>query len=330
MFELIKNFPAQLLGAMEIGEKVSLKTKFSAPIKNIVVSGLGGSGIGGDVVGELVAKDLKIPLAVNRSYFLPAFADASTLIIICSYSGNTEEMVSCTEKAIKDGYQPILIASGGKLEEMADKHSLDLIKIPAGFPPRSCLGYAVTQLFYVLAHYGLIDNSFKTSLKKTAAFLEKGQAKTMGEAEALAAKTVGKVIIAYAEDKYLSTIIRLKQQINENGKMLCYANIVPELNHNELVGLRKAHPELAVIMFRSDEEFSRNKHRLDFTKNVVTGVIENFHQVEVQGGNNFEKHFYLIHFGDWLSYYYAGLQGFDAMEIDVLIKLKDQLSATPF
>src|SRR5688572_9797489 len=122
MFELIKEFPAQLRQAIEIGEKVSLKAEFNAPVKNIVIAGLGGSGIGGNVAAELLRDDLTIPVIVNRAYFLPAFVDKSTLLILSSYSGNTEETVSCAMQAIEKGLFPICITSGGKLEEVALKH----------------------------------------------------------------------------------------------------------------------------------------------------------------------------------------------------------------
>jgi glucose/mannose-6-phosphate isomerase len=327
MYQLIKDFPAQIKAAIEIGEKASLKTKFTLPIKNVVVAGLGGSGIGGNVMAELLRADLKVPVIVNKSYFLPAFVDASTLLILSSYSGNTEETVSCAEEAIKKGLLPICITSGGKLEEVALKNHLDLIKIPPGFPPRACLGYSCIQLFFVLKHAGLINGSFKQTFARTASFLESKQEKMKADAEFLASKLLQKVIIAYAEDKYESTALRLKQQINENGKMHCWHNVTPEMNHNELVGWREPNEALAVLIFRSDDEYHRNTQRILFKKDVIVKVSENVYEIDAKGSDTFEKHFFLIHFGDWLSYYLAIQQGYDPAEIDVLIRLKSHMNS---
>src|ERR1041385_9085800 len=128
MFELIRKFPAQLIEAIAIGEKNPIKAKFQIPIKNIVVAGLGGSGIGGNILSELLRDELRVPVIVNKGYFLPAFADDSTLLILASYSGNTEEIVSCALQGIEKGLSLICVTSGGKLEEIALKHHLDLIK----------------------------------------------------------------------------------------------------------------------------------------------------------------------------------------------------------
>ncbi|MDB5281293.1 MAG: manA [Bacteroidota bacterium] len=327
MFQLIKDFPQQLLAAIEIGEKIDLQARFEGPIKNILVSGLGGSGIGGDLLSELLRNDLNIPVIVNKGYHLPAFVDASTLLILCSYSGNTEETVTCAKQAIKKGLTPVCITSGGKLEELATRHELDIINIPPGFPPRACLGYSVTQLFFILKHFGLVDVEFVSTLIRVASFLELEQEKIMADAEFLAGKIMRKVVIVYSEDKYESTAIRLKQQINENGKMHCWHNVVPELNHNELVGWRDKHPELAVLIFRTSDEYERNSHRIEFTKEVVEEKLENVFEIEAKGSDSFEKHFYLIHFGDWLSYHLALLQGYDPTEIIVLNKLKAHMSS---
>ncbi len=327
MYDLIKKFPGQLRKAIAIGEKASFKTTFSSGIKNILVSGLGGSGIGGNILSELLREELSVPVAVNKSYFLPAFVDASTLLILSSYSGNTEETVSCAKQAIEKGLRPICITSGGKLAEVAKENNLDLILIPSGFPPRACLGYSSTQLFFVLKHYGLTGDLFISTIYKIAELLEAEQSKIMEDAEFLAEKLLRKVIVLYAEDKYESTALRLKQQINENSKLHCWYNVIPEMNHNELVGWREANDALAVVILRADDEYHRNRERILFKKDVIVKLSDNVYEIDAKGEDTFEKHFYLIHFGDWLSYYLAVKQGYDPSEIDVLIKLKGHMSS---
>ena len=327
MFNLIKDFPTQVLQAVEIGEKAVLKAKFDHTITNVVVCGLGGSGIGGDVLSELLRGEISVPIAVVKGYTLPAFANKSTLLILSSYSGNTEETLACAREAIKRGIPATCISSGGKLAEIALKHNFDLIEIPSGFPPRTCLGYSLTQLFFVLKHHGLIDKEFKANLIRSASFLQLEQQKIQEDAEFLAAQIMHKPVIVYAEDKYQSVALRLKQQINENAKGHCWLNVLPELNHNELVGWAKADANLAILVIRTDDEHPRNALRINFTEGVLSKISQPFFEIHAKGHDTYEKHFYLIHFGDWLSYHLALMQGCDPFDIEVLNKLKSHLTS---
>ncbi len=327
MFNLIKDFPQQLLQAVEIGEKAVLKGKFNQPIANVVVCGMGGSGIGGDVLSELLRNELNVPITVNKGYALPAFVNEHTLLILSSYSGNTEETIACARAAVKKGITAACVTSGGKLGELALKHNWDSIDIPSGFPPRACLGYSVTQLFFILHHHGLINDDFKASLIRSASFMQLEQKKMQEETEYMAARIMKKPVIVYSEDQYQSVALRLKQQINENAKSHCWTNVLPELNHNELVGWSKANDHLAVLVIRTDDEYPRNTLRIKFTESVLHKINQPFLEIHAKGNDSYEKHFYLIHFGDWLSYHLCVMQGYDPFDIEVLIKLKDHLSA---
>ncbi len=327
MYNLIKNFPGQLLEAMQIGERSLKAPKFNGTIRNVVICGLGGSGIGGNVVAELFRSELKVPVIVNKGYALPAFADASTLLILCSYSGNTEETLTCANQAIQRKLHAVCITSGGKLKEIADANGYGTIVVPGGFPPRACLGYAVVELLFVLNRYGLIDDKFKTLVNASVKLLQQEQESIMKQGEQYARQLAGKIIIAYAEEGYESAALRLKQQVNENAKMHCWYNYIPELNHNELVGWRSDSLPLAAIILRAEDENARNAHRLNFTKEIVDKFSNNVIEVSASGTNSFERHFYLIHWADWLTYYLALEQGFDPMEIDVLNKLKEHMSS---
>lgn len=327
MYDLIKTFPGQLREALVIGEKSFKASEEKLSISNIVICGLGGSGIGGNILSELLRDELKVPVIVNKSYFLPAFVDSSTLLILASYSGDTEETLSCAHQAIEKGLKPVVVTSGGRLAHVAHVHGFQLFTIPAGFPPRACLGFSGVQLFFILHQYGLIDASFKNVFLRVADFLENGQAEVMKEAEALAEKLVQKVIVLYTEDKYESTALRLKQQINENSKLHCWYNVIPEMNHNELVGWREMNQALAVLILRADDEYERNTARILFKKEVIEKLQDNVYEIEARGNDTFEKHFFLVHLGDWISYYLAVKQGYDPMEIDVLVRLKGHMKS---
>lgn len=327
MIDLVRDFPEQIRKALEIGKVAKLKAEFKSGIKNIVVCGLGGSGIGGDLVKELLKDKLSIPVIVCKGYELPAFVDAATLLIICSYSGNTEEAIANSQEAINKGFQAVCITAGGKLEVIAKDNNFDLILIPSGFPPRACLGYSAIQLFFVLKHHKLIGDSFIEEFMQVADFLEQQQPEVKVQSNDLATLIKSKVVIIYAEDKYESAALRLKQQINENSKMHCWYNAFPEVNHNELVGWKERNENIALIFFRTNDENPRNTLRMEFTKKAIQEVSSNVYELMAKGSNSLERHFYLIHFGDWLSCYLAEQLNYDAVEVNILTNLKNHLSS---
>lgn len=329
MLELIQKFPEQVIEALEIGEKATFKTEYPQGIDNIVICGMGGSGIGGNLFAELLRGSLKVPVSVNRAYQLPAFVGPKTLVILSSYSGNTEETLSAANDALNRGCKPVCVTSGGKLEDIANANGLDLIKIPGGNPPRACLGYSAVQLFYIAKHYGLTDSNFVEGFKSAVKLMKEQQADIEAKSKVLAEQLLNKVIIAYADEKYESVALRFKQQVNENGKAHCWYNVFPEINHNELVGWREPAQNLALLVWRTDEEYKRNTDRIVFTEGEVKKKLPNVHEVQTMGTNAYDKRFYAIHFGDWLTYHLAILGGYDPIEIEVLIRLKEHMASIP-
>jgi len=152
MKKLVLDFPIQLHEALIIGKNY----RFIAQAKefnNVVVTGLGGSGIGGSIVQNYVFDKLKIPFIVNKDYFLPSFVNRKSLVIVCSYSGNTEETLAAMRQAIKQRATVVCVTSGGAVAELANQKHLDCILVPAGMPPRACLGYSLVQLLYILSFF---------------------------------------------------------------------------------------------------------------------------------------------------------------------------------
>ncbi|MBK8657824.1 MAG: bifunctional phosphoglucose/phosphomannose isomerase [Bacteroidetes bacterium] len=327
MIDLVRDFPEQIRKALEIGKAAQFTATYPAGIKNIVVCGLGGSGIGGDLLKELMKDTLPVPVVVCKGYALPAFVDAQTLLILCSYSGNTEEAIANAQEAIAKGFHPVCITAGGKLEQIARANHFDLVLIPSGFPPRACLGYSSIQLFFVLKHYQLISDSFIQDFMRVADFLESQQEEIKKASYELATLVKKKVVILYAEDKYESTALRLKQQINENSKMHCWYNVFPEVNHNELVGWKERNENLALLFFRTADENPRNTLRMEFTKKAIQEVSSQVYELVAKGSDSMERHFYFIHFGDWLSCYLAQQLEYDAVEVTILTNLKNHLSS---
>ena len=159
MDKLIAGFPAQISDAIEIGSGFLAKNKKTG-IKNIVISGLGGSGIGGTIVSDYCHSRVHVPIVVNKTYDLPGFVNQETLVVICSYSGNTEETVSAFREALRRSARVAAISSVGRVQELAQEHDTDFIQIPAGMPPRACLGYSLVQILFILSQYDIIDTAF--------------------------------------------------------------------------------------------------------------------------------------------------------------------------
>lgn len=325
MKQLIEDFDREIIDAIAIGGNTSFKIE-SGKINHIVISGLGGSGIGGSLTYSLLASKLTVPFYVNKGYFLPEFIDESSLVIICSYSGNTEESVHAFHEAAKRKARVVCITSGGQLLDKAISSGYNHLIIPAGRPPRASLGYSMIQIISILVKYNLIEADIFNTLRLTSEFITKSKADIQKKAQTICDQIFDKLLVIYCEETIEPLAIRWKQQLNENSKMLCWHNVYPEMNHNELVGWRDSNTNLALLMIKTGDEYYRNQLRMDLNEPIFKEVTSTIIHIVAEGSNHIEKLFYLIHLGDWLSYFLAIKRGFDPMEIDVLIKLKNDLS----
>lgn len=325
MKDLVQNFPAHLSEALSIGATAVI-TPATTAIHQVLITGLGGSGIGGTIAAEVVAGQCPVPIVVNKDYFLPAFVNQHTLVIVSSYSGNTEETIEAMELAMKRNAKIVCITSGGKIADLARTNGLDLILIPGGMPPRACLGYSLTQLFVVLHALGLMDDSFRGQLQATADSLQRDQQAIRDNAMSLAEFLFRKMPVIYVADGYNGVATRFRQQINENSKMLCWHHVLPEMNHNELVGWAEQHPECAVVFLRNKTDYTRTQARMEISKEVVAKCTPHIFEVWSNGDSQLERALYLIHLTDWTSCYLADMKAIDAVEVNVINHLKGSLA----
>ena len=325
MKNLIRNFPVQLQEGIMIGQNYQFKTKIKT-FSNVIVTGLGGSGIGGSIVQNYVFDKLNIPFIVNKDYSLPAFVSSQSLVIVCSYSGNTEETLDAMYKAIAVGATIVCITSGGKVAAIAGEHNLDCIIVPGGMPPRSCLGYSLVQILYTINHFGLIDNSFIANINAAITLLNTNSDEIQNHANKIADELLGKLPIIYSSATYEGVAIRFRQQINENSKMLCWHAVIPEMNHNELVGWRDDAQDKAVVILRNKDDYERVQMRMEINKKVIENYTTNIIEIYSEGSSYWEKAIYLIHLTDWVSVILADLRHLDATEVKVIDFLKGELA----
>jgi glucose/mannose-6-phosphate isomerase len=329
MDDLIQGFTAQLKRAIEIGEAAKIgKNKF--PIRNILISGLGGSGIGGTILANVLRDDVAMPIIVNKEYQIPAFVNENSLVIISSYSGNTEETLSALMQAFKKNAQIVCITSGGLVQEYSETNDIDYVLIDGGAPPRSAFGQSFVQLLYIMFHLGLLEDGFKQYLQDAITLLDAEEEAIKIQAKEIAQKLNGKIPVIYSDAKFEGVSIRFRQQINENSKMLCWHHVVPEMNHNELVGWREKNEQIAVVFIRNNKDFERNQERMEFTKEVVSEYASEVVEIYSKGDYDLVRSLYLIHITDWVSYYLAEIKGVDAVEVNVITKLKNKLAENPF
>ncbi len=324
MKSLIASLPKHISEALQIAESTHLKPS-NKHINKVVITGLGGSGIGGTIVADLVADQCKAPIVVNKNYHLPAFVNENTLVIANSYSGNTEETISALEEAMNRNAEIFIVTSGGKAAEIANEKGYNHLVVPGGNPPRSMLGYSLTLQFIVLHHYGLIDD-LHLQLDNSATLLSNEQGTIMEMAEQLASEMKGTLPVIYTIDGFEGVAVRLRQQLNENSKMLCWHAVIPEMNHNELVGWENGTDQIYALFLRNASDFDRNQKRVEINKQIIEKHTKNVKEVWSKGNSSIEQAFYHIHLGDWISYYLSELNQVDIMAIDSIDLLKSELA----
>jgi len=301
-------------------------------IDNIIVTGLGGSAISGDVLKNFLNSELSIPLAVNRAYNLPHYAGKNTLVIVSSYSGNTEETISAFKIALEKGCTLIAITTGGEIESLAIDNNVPVVKLQKGFQPRYALYNSFFTLLRVMQELKFIASQEASvvniiqSLKNLAGKWgsENGKAYKM----AVSLKDFIPVIYSVA-DLNDSAGRRFKGQLNENSKVHAWAAEYPEMNHNEIVGwesVRESGLKYKVITIWDEEVYPRISKREGIIKNLLEDEKIDILKIQGKGATFKERLIETVYFCDWVSYYLALINEEDPGEIDFIDKLKKMMA----
>jgi glucose/mannose-6-phosphate isomerase len=326
MNTLIEEFPTQLKKAMEIGASAEIN-QHEHEINKVYIAGMGGSAIGGDFVAHFVEEECKVPVITAKKYTIPAYVDQHTLVITSSYSGNTEETLAVFKNCISTGAKLVAISSGGQLKKIARENQIDFIELPGGSPsPRACVGYSIITQLYVLKHLNLVSDNLFDGIKAASDLLKYDQDDIKEKAKKIAQAFFQKTPVIYIDSRMEAVALRLKQQICENAKQLCWYHVFPEMNHNELVGWKDRTDDLAILFLRNRDDHRRNSVRMDISLQIISELCDTVIEVYSKGQSIIEKAFYFVHLGDWISWYLSQLRGVDAIEIDVIDYLKNKLS----
>lgn len=336
MVSLIAGFPDQLEEALQISGDIDLSRNLRG-LRNIVMVGLGGSGISADIARELVSSEIRVPVVIVKGYDMPGFVNNETLVFFSSYSGNTEEVLGAFETARARGAKIVCITSGGRLLVDATRHGLPVIVIPAGFPPRCALAYLSVPVLSILGRLGYIEDRQEALREAIPLVRSLGSSvrpeapASVNQAKRLALAMYGKTPVIYGASGITSVAAwRWKTQINENSKAHAFCNTFPELNHNEILGWGARHDiskAMHVVVLRDREDHPRVQLGMEIAKRFMTeasGVSEVF----THGTTKEAKLMTLIHIGDFVSLYLAFLYGQDPRPVTAIDHLKDRLTAS--
>jgi glucose/mannose-6-phosphate isomerase len=334
MLARIKELPAQCRQAWQQTMDFLLPAGH-AEVDKVVILGMGGSAIGGDLVRTLVEDECRVPVIVHRDYGLPAWVDGRTLVIGSSYSGNTEETLSGFEAALKTKARIIAMTTGGRLQKLAEAAKIPVFKIEYIAQPRAALGFSFIPTLGVLQKLGLFKDK-SADIAETVRLLEDMSSRLdekspLGKnpAKGLAQRLHGRLPVIYGAGIASEAAHRWKTQVNENAKAWAFYEVFPELNHNATVGFQFP-PEvvrvLRVVMLRSPLFNARVKLRYEVTAELLRQAGVAFEYVDGEGRSALSQMVSLVSIGDYTSYYLAILNRTDPCPVKVIDYLKGRLA----
>ena len=336
----IKGCPQQITNILDTYTGWSPRKSVDTP-QQILYLGMGGSAIGGDLVRIWTERLSSVPMAVVRGYTVPRWVGAGTLVLASSYSGDTEETLSATKQAAAQGGRIVVVASGGQLARLCQAEGWDFVQIPGGLQPRAAIGYSLAAVALVLVGFRVLPQSVLDELAAGARLMtaegERWGDPDQSENEPLeAARLIGKrlPVIYGAVGTTEALALRLRGQLAENSKLLASHHILPEQNHNEIVGLaeRIKDPGDALVIWLTDsDDHPRVKLRQDLSARLMGTKVRPQPSPPMEctlagsGESLIQRNLTLLHKIDWLSYYAALLRDYDPSAIEILTRLKKEM-----
>lgn len=333
MIGLINGLPDQLAAAWELGQKLPLPN--IEDIKQVVIVGMGGSAIGGDLLAAYAEPMLSVPVVVQRGYTLPAWAAGSHTLVICSsHSGNTEETLSGYQLAKQRDCTVLAITTGGLLAEKAAAAGDTLWQFQFDSQPRAAVGYSFGLLLAVVARLGLIPDP-SAELAEAISAIKLQQAALLPEvivpnnpAKRLAGQLIGRWVTIWASGLLAPVARRWKTQINENANAQASFELLPEANHNTLQGIEQPQTQFGASMhffLIAEHDHPRNQLRCSLTKQIFMLEGQNTDFINAKGESRLANMWTALHFGDYISYYLAIAYGIDPTPVEMLANFKQEM-----
>jgi glucose/mannose-6-phosphate isomerase len=315
------------------GLAAKIKVNYPKP-DNVIVAGMGGSGIGGDLLKDWARNQTEVSIEVNREYELPTYAGKKTLVLLTSYSGDTEETLSSFLDAFKRKCMIYCVSSGGALLENAERLGVPYLRVPSGIPPRAALPYLFVPLLICMEKTGLVSGA-SDELSEALQLLQKISKDSAPEkptvenfCKALALNIGQTSPVVYGFGFYRSVAMRFKQQFNENSKVPAKWDVFSELNHNEIVGWERAGKLgkcFSAIFLRDGEEPTAIQSRIEITRELVEQAGVGLMEIQAQGKSRLARMLSTVCIGDFTSVYLAVLHGVDPTPVKTINYLKDTL-----
>jgi glucose/mannose-6-phosphate isomerase len=287
----------------------------------VVVAAMGGSAMGGELLRALTAAECPVPITRVRGFGIPVWAGPGTLVVCVSYSGETEETLSCAEQAHHQGAGLLCVASGGTLARLAEEWGAALARVPGGLQPRAALGYLFGASAAAFGVAGLAPPGMALECAAGVEAVDREAARTLGE------RLAPTVPLIYGAGPLAAVAYRWKTQLNENAKMHAFSHAVPEMGHNEIVGWQGAPRGLfAAVMLRDPEEWGENARRIEATAELVAADAAFVEHVLAHGETPAARAFGMVAHGDWVSYHAALARGVDPLPVARIDELKRRIA----
>ena len=334
-------FPPQCREAWALANSFKLPPSY-AQIDRVIVAGIGGSGVGGDLVADLTSLESSVPVSVCRDYLLPPSVNERTLVLACSYSGETEETLTSFRQALKRGAKTVAVTSGGTLAAEAEKAGVAVFVVGYKGEPRTALGYLFIVPVVLLMSLGLISD--KTSdfqeamavLDKLMPELDENCPSPQNPAKSLAEDLLGRLPVIYGGGVFSGVARRWKTQLNENAKVWATFDLLPEADHNSVEGYSMpadAREQAHVVLLKPGFLHPRTELRYQITKELLNRASIPHSTIDGRGESALSQILSAVVLGDYVSYYLAILQGLDPSPVPAIDYVKQRLAnlgnATP-
>jgi len=318
MENILVNFAEQIKEGYALGQKIKVTNSASS----IVIAGMGGSALPGELLRSYLI-DLKIPIFVVKDYQLPNHVNSNTLVFSISYSGNTVEVLETFKLAYRKGCHTVVLASGGKLIDLAKDKDSEYVELPPGLPPRMAYGYMFSAILRILENSGIIESQQK-NIEKVYSLLKNAQA-FKDKASDFILPLLEKTPLIYTSSSLSAIGYKWKINFNETAKRHAFCNVFPEMNHNELMGFLDENKNYFVFFIKDESDDKAISERISLTKQLLKKNKIDSAEINLTGTSRLSKILSAVYIGDWLAYLLALKQGTDPEAVVLIEDLKKKM-----